>query len=384
MSKKAAYTRTLFRLHSWLGLTTGIFLILLGLSGSVLVFRTELDRYFNQELLHVSPVTRTGNDQVLKRCYETITSRYPNLDGIAWVNPDAGPTDAYNFRIYFNDARLLTYDLGLISFDPYTGAILREGPSGEFTPSFVEWLFQFHFSFQLGIPGAALTAVFGITMLLSLITGAVAYRKMLWKVIGFKIKINRKNWRTISSDLHRIVGVWSLLLNALIFFTGFWMNLFAFKAKAWEAEQVTTQPNTLMTASPDLMLKQALSAMPDLQPTYVYLPTQPVRKFEVRGYATAQSKIWGSSNSVKIDQQTGELISISRFSDKLLGERIEATFFPLHVGNFGGIPVKVLYVIIGLTPGLLSVTGFLLWWRRIRSSKRKLDRRGPVVSSRTT
>lgn len=369
--KKVPFARTLFRLHSWLGLLTGIFLILLGLSGSVLVFRTELDQYFNRNLLHVSPVTNTATDQVLKRCYENITSRYPNLDGIAWVNPDAGPTDAYNFRIYFNDGRLFTYDLGLISFDPHTGAILREGPSSEFTPSFIEWLFQFHFSFQLGIPGAALTAVFGITMLLSLITGAVVYRKMLWKVICFKIKINRKNWRTISSDLHRIVGVWSLLLNAVIFFTGFWMNLFAFKAKTWENEQVATRRTTLITISPDRMFKQALSGMPDLQPTYVYLPTQPTRKFEVRGYSARQWKIWGSSNSVKIDQQTGELLSINRFSDKPLAERLEATFFPLHVGNFGGIPVKVLYVITGLAPGLLSVTGFLLWWRGVRKPRRK-------------
>lgn len=367
--KKTTFTRTLFRLHSWLGLFTGIFLILLGLSGSVLVFRTELDRYFNQDLLHVSPVNNMQTDQVLKRCYDNITSRYPNLDGIAWVNPDAGPTDAYNFRIYFNDARLFTYDLGLISFDPYTGAILREGPSSEFTPSCIEWLFQFHFSFQLGVPGAALTTVFGITMLLSLLTGAIVYRKMLWKVICFKIKIKRKNWRTISSDLHRIVGVWSLLLNAVIFFTGFWMNLFAFKAKTWQNEQVATRVNTIMTVSPDQMFKQALSAMPNLQPTYVYLPTQPERKFEVRGYTANQSKIWGSSNSVRIDQQTGEVLKISRVADKPLGERIEATFFPLHVGNFGGIAVKILYVIIGLTPGLLAFTGFLLWLRGRKSRR---------------
>ncbi|ACT93460.1 PepSY-associated TM helix domain protein [Dyadobacter fermentans DSM 18053] len=360
----------LFRLHSWLGLFTGIFLILLGLSGSVLVFRTELDQYFNAELLHVTPVDHAATDQVLKRCYENITSRYPNLDGIAWVNPDAEPADAYNFRIYFNDTRLFTYDLGLISFDPHTGAVLREGPSSEFTPSFIEWLFQFHFSFQLGIPGAALTAFFGITMLLSLITGAIVYRKMLWRVICFRVKINRKNWRTISSDLHRIVGVWSLLLNAVIFFTGFWMNLFAFKAKTWENEQVATRPNTLMAASPDRMYREALAAMPDLQPTYVYLPTQPARKFEVRGYAAGESRIWGSSNSVRVDQQTGEIVQVTRLADKPLGERIEATFFPLHVGNFGGIAVKILYAIIGLTPGLLAVTGFLLWWRGVRKPRR--------------
>jgi uncharacterized iron-regulated membrane protein len=362
--KKVSFRRSLFRLHSWLGLFTGIFLILLGLSGSVLVFRTELDKFFNQDLLHVSSPGTKVPDKVLKHCYERITSHYPNLDGIAWVNPDAEPGEAYNFRIYFNDARLLTYDLALISFDPYTGRILREGPSSQFTPSFIEWLFQFHFSFQLGIPGAALTAVFGITMLLSLLTGAFVYRKMLWKVLTFRVKINRKNWRTISSDLHRIVGVWSLLLNVVIFFTGFWMNMFAFKAKTWQNELVETKPNIYISIPPDQMYRRALSAMPDLEPTYVYLPTQPARKFEVRGYTKGQLKLWGSGNFVRMDQQTGEILAINRLGEKPLGERIEATFFPLHVGNFGGLAVKFLYVIIGLTPGLLAITGFLLWWRR--------------------
>lgn len=367
--KKLPLRRNLFKLHSWLGLFTGMFLILLGLSGSVLVFRTELDAFFNRDLLHV-PVSGDKHFS-LKHCYDNITSRYPNLDGIAWINPEAGPGAARNFRIYFNDTRLFTYDLGLISFDPNTGAVLREGPSSQFTPSFIEWLFQFHFSFQLGMPGAALTAIFGITMLLSLLTGAIVYRKMIWKVVCFRVKINRKNWRTISSDLHRIVGVWSLLLNAVIFFTGFWMNLFAFQAKTWHNEMVATRPNTLIAISPDQMYRQALAAMPDLEPTYVYLPTQPARKFEVRGYTKVQWKLWGSSNSVRIDQQTGQIISLSRFADKPLGARIEATFFPLHVGNFGGLPVKMLYVIIGLTPGVLAVTGFLLWWRGVRKPRRR-------------
>ncbi|KAA0992159.1 PepSY-associated TM helix domain-containing protein [Dyadobacter aurulentus] len=366
--KKGSFRRSLFKLHSWLGLVTGIFLILLGLSGSVLVFRTELDNLFNRDLLHISTSENRLPDQALKRCYDNIINRYPNLDGIAWVNPDAEPGDAYNFRLYFNDARLLTYDLALISFNPYTGAILREGPSSQFTLSFIEWLFQFHFSFQLGVPGAALTAIFGITMLLSLLTGAIVYRKMLWKVLTFRVKINRKNWRTVSSDLHRMVGVWSLLLNAVIFFTGFWMNLFAFKAKTWQNEIVATKPNTPISIQPDQMYRQALSAMPDLEPTYVYLPTQPERKFEVRGYTKGQLKVWGSGNSVRIDQYTGELVEIDRLGEKPLGDRIQATFFPLHVGNFGGVAIKILYVIVGLAPGLLAVTGFLLWWRRVRGS----------------
>lgn len=368
---KSNFKRKLFRLHSWLGLVTGIFLVLLGLSGSALVFRPELDTFFNRDLLTVAAPPNAWRVQALSRCYDQIARKYPNLDGIAWLNPDAGPTDAYDFRIYFNDARLLTYDLGLISFDPYTGQVLREGPASDFTPSLLDWLFQFHFSFQLGIPGAALTAVFGITMLLSLLTGAVIYRKMLWRVLTFRVRINRKNWRTISSDLHRIVGVWSLLFNAVIFFTGFWMNLFAFQSKTWQNEVVPTRANTLMAVSPDQMYRQALAAMPDLEPTYVYLPTQPMRKFEVRGYLKGQNKLFGSGSSVKVDQQTGRIAQLNRFSEKTALEQIEATFHPLHVGNFGGVIVKILYVIIGLTPGLLAITGFMLWWRRTGKPARK-------------
>lgn len=189
---------------------------------------------------------------------------------------------------------------------------------------------------------------------------------MLWKVLSFRVKVNRKNWRTVSSDLHRIGGVWSLLLNTVIFFTGFWMNLFAFKAKTWQNELVETKSNTPISISPDRLYRHALAAMPDLEPTYVYLPTQPGRTFEVRGYTKVQLKLLGSGNFVRIDQQTGETLSVVRLADKGFGERLEATFFPLHVGNYGGLVVKILYVIIGLTPGTLAVTGFLLWWRRIR------------------
>lgn len=356
-------TRLLFTVHSWLGLITGFFLLLLGLSGSVLVFKDEIEDWAYGDLTHVRP---QGKPLPLDSLYRIVVAQYPQLDGVAWTNPAAPADHSYQFRLYLNDTRLISYDLGALNINQYTGQTLRHGRSDDLEVGWIEWIFQFHFSFHLGMPGAALTAIFGLTMLLSILTGVVVYRRFIGKVLTFRVGINRKNWRTVSSDLHRIVGVWSLVLNALIFFTGFWMNLFAFEAETWHKETVPTPANTLPKASFDQLYAAARQQMPDLVPSYVYLPTQPERKFSVRGTLQGQNPLFAGGNLVAFDAQTGAFLRKSTFDDFSFWEKIDAFAFPLHVGNFGGIAVKILYVIVGLTPGLLSVTGFMLWWRRNR------------------
>lgn len=367
--------RRLFTIHSWLGLVTGVFLLLLGLSGSVLVFKDAIEDWAYGDLTHVKP---QGKALPLDSLYRIVATKYPKLDGMAWTNPSAPANHSYQFRLYLNDERLISYDLGALNINPYTGEILRHGRSDDLEVGWIEWIFQFHFSFHLGMPGAALTAIFGLTMLLSILTGVWVYRKFIWKVLTFRVGINRKNWRTISSDLHRTVGVWAIVLNIIIFFTGFWMNLFAFEAQTWQKETVPTPNNTLAKASFDQMYALARRQMPDLVPSYVYLPTQPERKFSVRGALQGQNMMFAGGNSVVFDTQTGAFLKKSTFDDLSFGEKLDAFVFPLHVGNFGGIAVRILYVIIGLTPGLLSITGFMLWWRH----KRKISTKR--MSTKTT
>lgn len=358
--------RQLFKIHSWLGLINGFFLILLGLSGSALVFKKEIDDWANEKLLTVQ---ETHKRLPLDYFYEDITKRYTAIDGIAWMNPDDAPNKAYNFRLYLNDARITSYNLGLITYDPFTGKILREGELQDLTPSAIEWIYQYHFSLQLGVPGAAYTALLGICILISIITGLIIYKKHMIQVLTFRLKINRRSWRTITSDWHRIVGVWSLFFNAIIAFTGFWLNIFAFDAKVWANEIVPTKPNTLAKCSLDSLYRQALVEMPDLKPQYVYLPTQALKHFIVRGAVKDETSIWSANNSVHYNAQTGALININRIADESFWNKIESTFYSLHVGNYGGIPIKILYIIVGFTPGLLSVTGFILWRRRKKRHK---------------
>ena len=363
------FKRKLFTIHSWFGLITGFFLLLLGLSGSLLVFLDELDEAIYRKILTVEPHTAP---LPLDSLYKIITRQYPHLNGVAWTNPGAGQDQSYQFRLYGNDGRLISYDLGAINLNPYTGEILRQGRSDDLEVGWMQWIFQFHFSFHLGMPGEALAAVLGLTMLISIATGTFVYRKFFWKTLLFRTKINRKNWRTISSDLHRMAGVWSLALNVVIFFTGFWMNLFAFKKDIWAKEMRPTPANTVFAQSFDTLLLKARQTMPDLQPDYVYLPTQPARKFSVRGALKNESPLFISGNAIHFDAQTGKMTSLYRYADLPFGKKMEALAYPLHIGNFGGIGLKILYIIVGLTPGVLSITGFILW-RRLKKKRSVSD-----------
>ncbi|MDF5725629.1 MAG: PepSY-associated TM helix domain-containing protein [Rhizonema sp. PD37] len=47
-----------------------------------------------------------------------------------------------------------------------------------------------------------------------------------------------------------------------------------------------------------------------------------------------------------------------------LGDRILNSFPPLHFGTFGGFPTRIFYVFVGLTPLILFVTGFIMYWYR--------------------
>lgn len=366
MSYLKKTTRIAFALHSWLGLLSGIFLLLLGLSGAALVFMKEIDAQINAERLQVDPV---GPALPLNQVYRQITARHPNLAGIAWLNPDAPATRAWEFRLYQNDGKISTYDLGLISMNPYTGEVIREGRLRDLNPSLMHWILQFHWSFQLGIPGLFLATIFGITMLLSMITGLIIYRKFVWRVLLFRVPIKGRNWRTLSSSLHRVAGVWTLLFNVIIFFTGFWMNMFSMNPAYWKKQMTAAPVNTLIGRSMDELLSVAEEAMPGLMIRNIYLPTQAGKDFRISGMLHGEPELFHNGNSVSVDPVSGRVTTLQRFEDLGFWAKLESSFMPLHTGSFGNTAVKGFYVILGLLPGLMTITGALLFFRR-RSAKR--------------
>ncbi|MCI1189807.1 PepSY domain-containing protein [Hymenobacter sp. DH14] len=353
------FTRLLFNVHRWLGLLAGLFLLAMGLSGSALVFKPELEN-----ALRPTATTGSGPMVSLDAIYRDVARRYPRLRGIAVTHFPQHPADTYELRLYGNDGNPHTYDLHAVYVDPHTGRIVREGSYRQWGGGALNWLLQLHYCGQWGLPGMLLTAGLGLLGLLSCLTGLIVYRKHVLQALLLRVPLSRAAGRRRTSGLHRVVGSWTVLFNSLIFFTGFWMNRSAFESASWVRATQAAAPNVLFPQSAVQLLQAGLAASP-LQPTFVYLPTTATGTFRVSGKPAGSPALYGEQAvAVSLNPRTGRVEEVSRASEATGSDWLEAVAPALHFGSVGGWPLRVLYAVGGLAPGVLALSGFALWRRR--------------------
>jgi len=96
----------------------------------------------------------------------------------------------------------------------------------------------------------------------------------------------------------------------------------------------------------------------------VVLPSTPTAPFLVMFSAVSPTPLGAALRPVYLDQYTGTLLT-SPPAPTSVGDTIMAWVAPLHVGNFAGNGVRMLWMLFGLAPPLLFVTGFAMWWTRV-------------------
>ncbi len=369
-------TRLAFQVHSWLGLVTGVFILLVSLTGSALVYGLELDRWWHREQLTVTPA---GAPLPLDSLIGRLRERYPLAEGGAVLWFPRGPAESYGFRLY-GTARPLNHfrgwDLYVVDMDPYTGRVLREGNHRDVSLP-IQWVHTFHYSLHTGTWGIALLAVVAITLLLSLVSGIVVFRRHLVDALLFRVPLRGRGWRGVLSGLHRLVGVWALVLTALIFYSGLEMNWVALTPAGWAPLHAPVR-ETRTPASVDRMLAETRAHWPGFRVRYLLFPFTVGDSVRIAGDVPGTPTIIApGASSMAFDALTGAGMAYD-INLQPLATQAAASTYTFHVGTFLGEWSRAAYVVIGLLPGLLSVTGFLLWWRRTRGRGAASARRGRV------
>jgi uncharacterized iron-regulated membrane protein len=275
--------KALFQVHLWTGIGLGLYILLMSVTGSALVFRRELVKSLARETRvdagHAARMTEDELKQVARRAY-------PDYE-VTRVWTRKNPDQAVEIWLQRRDRRLQRL------FNPYTGADL--GDSIRFGFRFVLWLADLHDNLLVAKTGRMLNAAGGIFTVLLGLTGAIIWWPGIdsWlRSLSFRWKRNPKglNW-----TLHSALGFWSFAFFFMWAFTGIYLSI----------------PETF------------------------------------NGIVDFLEPLNASSRKL-------------RFGDQVLFWLAQA-----HFGRFAGIPVKVVWTVVGLAPAVLFVTGALMWWKRV-------------------
>ena len=341
--------------HTTAGLLSGLFILLMSLSGAALVFHEEVDELQAPAVAHFSNTAYS-----IDKSYAALQQHYPNAQ-VSHCELPYHNNRAVTFTIY--DSSYKTGTAGRQVFlDPLNGNILKmRGGSDDLRNNFMSWLSAFHNSFHLGKTGEWLLGFFSLIFLLSIITGFILFRENVPAVLLFRRSVYKIN------NLHQVIGVWALVFNGMMAITGFWMQRYVFKKEFYQSYNYTP----VLKATPplsytfDSAYAAVKKAYPDFTAAVIYFAQSNSGKTAVYGSRASNAYIHSRkfADAVFLDS-TGTIVQTRFFQENPADDRYDIINSQLHMGRFGGWGIKMIYFVFGLTGAMLSITGFLLWWRR--------------------
>lgn len=343
-------SKIIFSWHHWCGLIVGIFLLVMSISGTTLVFTQEIEEVYERPW---STIENPGGLYSYDASFFKVQAQYPGWEIRLAGQPGPDETVVYDLR---KDGKIKK-----IFAHPITGKLLHvsEGVQGQLQRQ----LLTLHHTLFIGTTGKLIVFFAGILFFISLVTGIYIYRKYLIKVLLFKVAINQKNQMTLYSSLHRTIGVWSILFNLLIVVTGLFISG-NIALTALGKATAKTEATGRVSFSIDKMKSNIEKQYPDFIIHFIRVASNSNR-VQLMGKFENDPFYYGKYNSrFNYDGASGKLLTSEKLKDQTSWKKWQGITHPLHFGNYGGLPIKIIYSLLGLTPGVLSVTGFLLWKKR--------------------
>ncbi|WP_421654596.1 PepSY-associated TM helix domain-containing protein [Leptothermofonsia sp. ETS-13] len=346
-----------FQFHRYVGLSVGLILVIVGLTGSLLVFEHEMDQRIIQ--YRFGQVIPQEQRLPLSKIAEIVTTAYRDRPEFKLAQFDIPPnTETYKLRLRNSKNEDLE-----VFVNPYTGKILgdrsREG-------AFFSRVVELHYTLFAKEVGRVVVGIVAFLLCLLSVTGLLLWPGWRKLVTGFRIKWDAHPKR-LNFDLHKVAGITSVMFLLMIAVSGFCWNFYEYAEPAIYALTLTPKPpelkSTVLAGNPRLSIdeiaQQADAALPGAITTFISIPTKPDGVFYF--YKKQPQDAQNYANVVQLDQYSGRVLRVVNSQTATLGDRILNAFVPMHYGTFWGLPSRILYVFVGLAPLLLSITGFVMW-----------------------
>lgn len=341
--------------HSAIGLVCCALLYLICVTGSVIVLYEEWQRF---EQLDAPEMTSIAPETVQRAIENVLASE------------SDGPTTTHLF------VHLPTEALPRTTITTDTQAVHVDGEGAIVAPEQNAWTeFVLALHYRLNLPavfGMSLVGAFGAMIVALAISGIVAHPRIFRD--AFRLRA-RRNDDVATVDWHNRLAVWTLPFALAIALTGSMIGLFYVSGSGLAAiaygsdseaalapvfgHEPASDPAPAPVASAIPALKHMGSAFPEVRPYYVILHDPGTAGQHIQIVAAhAQRLIFGEYYAYGAD---GTFHGTAGMADGTIGQQLAASTYNLHFGNYGGLPVKIAYIVFGLALTIVVATGTFIW-----------------------
>jgi uncharacterized iron-regulated membrane protein len=342
----------LLKMHLYVALATGIFLLVVSLTGAALVFENEIDRALNPGLSHVEPGgTRLSLQELMQQVGMLEPSRR-----VTGVRLAAEPDESYQF---FVQGGLTLY------VNPYSGAVLGRRTAQSRMKGFARFLHVLHTQLVAGETGARIVGTVSVLTALLVVTGLVLWWPRRIMTVNW-----RASWKRINFDLHHTLGFASSLVLLVISLTG---AIIAFPATVdpWIKRLDPSPPpprptqSTVLPGKSPITLDEALTiaqaALPGAKLNNINVPQKPTALI-IAQMKYPEDRTPAGRSRVFIDQCSGRVLLVENTRSTGPGTRIHNLKRSLHTGDIFGTPTRILYCVACLILASQVITGGIMWW----------------------
>ncbi|CUS43806.1 MAG: PepSY domain-containing protein [Pseudomonadota bacterium] len=358
--------RAWYLVHKWSSIVCTGFLLMLCLTGLPLIFHDEIDSLTGgrpeivgvradaplkslDELMRTALATRPGEVGL----FMSFDEDRPVVNITTGPTPDA-PAEKMTTR----------------AFDRRTGALVGTFDGG----GVIAFLLRLHTDMFLGLPGMLFLGLMGLLFFVAIVSGVVLYAPFMRKLAFGTVRVSRSA-RLKWLDYHNLLGIVVLAWASVVGVTGVINTLATPIIQLWQRNDLaemtaaykdTKAPSPGRLASINAAVETAKAAAPGNQPQFVAFPGG---GFSSRHHYAVF--LQGETPITKrlltpalVDAETGKLTAIRPlpwYAQALLVSQ------PLHFGDYGGLPLKILWAILDLFTLVILGSGLYLWLGKRRT-----------------
>jgi len=346
--------------HRWSSLTCTIFLLLLCLTGLPLIFHDEIGRV-TQPRIHVDEITGNTRAASLDRVIEVAVSQHPTL------HPLFASHEPHEPRVWYVTLASVNGDkLEQVAVDARSANILGKphiGPQGV-----MGVIHSLHVDLFAGLKGKLFLGFMGMLFFASIVSGVVLYAPFV-RHREFGAIRRSSGARSRWLDLHNLLGIATLLWAGVVAFTGVINTTSDLLLSQWRSQMLSqlkipaeTHPEKVPA---QVILENALDHLRGGAISFIAFP----------GSSFAGDSIWGvyaRGNSALTSRLVRPILLDAR-SGNIVSERPLPWYLmllllsePLHFGDYGGLPLKILWAALDALTIVILVSGVYLWVVRKR------------------